>query len=73
MKHIFIGPWLHWLILISLIAGGWLAGLDRLHVVNFNPFIIGLIVLTIAILVVVLKTSPPDQRITRDPIEDERQ
>ncbi len=71
MKRIFLGPWFHWLILIALIAAGWWTGIDRLHVINFNPFIIGLIVLTIGVLVLVLATSKPGQRVTRDPVEEE--
>ena len=72
MKHIFLGPWLHWLFLFVLIAAGWLTGLDRLHVIQFNPFIIGLILLTIAVLVLVLKTSPLGKQVTRDPVEEDQ-
>ena len=71
MKRIFLGPWLHWLILIALVAAGWLTGMGRLHVIDFNPFIIGLILVTVVILVLVLKTSAPGQRVTRDPIEED--
>ncbi len=71
MKRIFLGPWLHWLILIALVAAGWLTGVDRLHVIDFNPFITGLILVTVVILVLVLKTSAPGQRVTRDPIEED--
>lgn len=71
MKRIFLGPLLHWLILIALIAAGWFTGAGRWHVIDFNPFIIGLIILTIGVLVLVLKTSAPGQRVTRDPIEEE--
>lgn len=68
MKNIFLGPVFHWLILIALIAGGWIAGKMRLHVSEFNPFIIALILVTILILLIVFRTSAPGQRITRDPI-----
>ena len=71
MKNIFTGPWLHWLIVIVLVAAGWIAGTQRLHVSEFNPFLVILIVVTVAVIVLVLKTSGPDQRVTRDPVVDQ--
>lgn len=71
MKSIFLGPLIHWLILFVLIAAGWFFGVERLHVIQFNPFIIGLILLTVGILVLVLKTSKPGQQVTRDPVEED--
>ncbi|MEM1160623.1 MAG: hypothetical protein AAGJ28_06790 [Pseudomonadota bacterium] len=70
MKTIFLGPWLHWLILAGLIAAGWLSGTERLHVSQFNPFLVVLILIVIAVIVIVLKSSPPGRRVTRDPVEE---
>lgn len=70
MKNIFIGPWLHWGVVIVLVALGWIGGLNRWHVSQFNPFILILIALTIAVLLLVLRTSPADRRVTRDPVTD---
>ena len=71
MNRVFLGPVFHWLILIALIAAGWISGKMRLHVSEFNPFIIALICVTVAALVLVLKSSPPGREVTRDPVVDE--
>ena len=69
MSRIFLGPVLHWLIVLVLIVLGWLAGIDRMHVSQFNLFLIILIGITIAVVILVLKSSPTDGQVTRDPIE----
>lgn len=71
MRRIFLGPALHWLIVAILVGLCWLGGLERLHVTDFNPFIIGVIVVTLIALLVVLKTSKPGSQVTRDPVEDD--
>ena len=68
MKSVFLGPVFHWLLLIALIAAGWVAGKYRVHVSEFNPFIIAMILATVAVLILVLRTSAPEKRVTRDPI-----
>ena len=70
MKRIFLGPLVHWALIVVLIGLGWFAGLGKTHVSQFNTFMILLIVVTIAILVVVLRSSPPGRQITRDPLHD---
>ena len=69
MSKVFLGPWPHWLIAAIIVGLGWYAGTGRLHVSLFNGFIVALIVLTIIILIAVLRTSPPEQQVTRDPID----
>ncbi|MEO1490592.1 MAG: hypothetical protein AAFV19_00380 [Pseudomonadota bacterium] len=71
MKRIFLGPLIHWLIITVIIGLGWYSGLGRTHVSQFNIFLILLIVLTIAVLVIVLKTSPPGKQVTREPLDDD--
>ncbi|MEM6625000.1 MAG: hypothetical protein AAF674_22510 [Pseudomonadota bacterium] len=73
MKSIFLGPWLHWLFLLIVVGGGYVLGLDKLHVSNFNPFLILLTIATVVLLVLVLISSKPGDRITRDPIEDDQE
>lgn len=69
IKQIFLGPALHWL-LIALLAGmAWLAGIDRMHVSEFNLFISSLIIITIGLIVLVIRSSPPGQQVTRDPLD----
>ncbi|MEM7057565.1 MAG: hypothetical protein AAF557_08245 [Pseudomonadota bacterium] len=70
MKGIFIGPLLHWLIVIALVALGWIGGSFRFHVSEFNPFLILLIAIVVLVLLVVVMTSGIDRRVTRDPITD---
>lgn len=69
MKEIFLGKRVHWAILVALVLGGWLTGRSRLHVIEFNVFILGLLALTVAALVAVVATSRPGERVTRDPLE----
>ncbi|MBY8977092.1 hypothetical protein KHP62_14840 [Rhodobacteraceae bacterium NNCM2] len=70
MKQIFLGPPIHWLILIVVIGLGWFAGDERLHVTSFNLFLITLIMGTVLVLFMVLYSARPGERITREPIED---
>ncbi len=68
MRRIFLGRPLHWILLIGLIALGWPAGLVRLHVTDFNLFILALLAISICLLGAVLVTSTPGEQVTRDPI-----
>lgn len=71
MSRIFLGPWVHWVILAVLVGLAWVTGLDRLHVSKFNLFISAMILMTIVVLVLVIKSSPQGKQVTRDPIEDD--
>jgi len=66
MKRIFLGPMLHWAIVAAIVGLGWYTGLGRTHVSQFNMFIVLLMILTVAVLLVILKTSPENRRVTRD-------
>lgn len=68
MNRIFLGKPVHWLMLVLLIAIGWFAGKQKTHVIHFNPFIIITLLLTIAAIVLILKTSSATEQITRDSI-----
>ena len=68
-RHVFLGKPLHWAILVFIVALGWVTGRARLHVVEFNTFILGLLAVTVVALLVVLATSRPDEQVTRDPLE----
>lgn len=71
MRRVFLGPALHWLVILGLIGLGWVSGLDRMHVTTFNPFLIVLLIVTVVVLLIVLKTSPEGKQVTREPLEDE--
>lgn len=70
MKNIFLGRPLHWLFLLLLIGGGVALGMQRLHVIHFNLFIIALTAATIALLALVLATAKGPRALTRDPIPE---
>ena len=70
MKDIFLGRPVHWLLLIVLIALGWMAGRVHLQVTEFNTFTIALFLIALAAIIIVLLTSPPGARLTRDPLEE---
>ncbi|MEM7268216.1 MAG: hypothetical protein AAF401_03070 [Pseudomonadota bacterium] len=67
MRRVFLGKPLHWLLACLLIGGGFLLGLRRLHVTDFNLFLIALIIATVVMLAIVLATSK-GEGLTRDPI-----
>lgn len=71
MKDLFLGKPLHWLLLVALVVPFAVMGYLRLHVSEFNHFV--LLMLGIAALVVVLIVVPhrPGERITREPLEDD--
>ncbi|MEM7211326.1 MAG: hypothetical protein AAF479_05420 [Pseudomonadota bacterium] len=71
MRRIFLGPALHWLIVLAVVALGWFSGLGRTHVSQFNPFILMLIGMTVVLLLIVLKTSPPGTQVTREPLDED--
>ena len=69
MSRVFLGKPLHWAVLVGLIVLGWATGRARLHVIEFNTFILGLLAVTVVAVLVVLATSRPDEQVTRDPLE----
>ncbi len=71
MSRIFLGRPVHWLIVLALAILGWIGGRSRLHVIEFNLFIVLTIVAVIVALIVVIATTRPGERVTRDPIIDE--
>ena len=51
-----------------MVGGGAALGQQRLHVIDFNLFLVALLVATVLLIALVLKTSAGDAAITRDPI-----
>ena len=72
MGRIFLGKPLHWGLIVLLIGIGWVIGSERLHVIWFNLFTVILLVTSAVAIAVVLLTSKPDERITRDPLEPDQ-
>ena len=68
MHEIFLGkPW-HWLLVAVITALLWWAGAARLHVIEFNSFIIVLLLGGLAIVLLILRTTKEDEQITREPL-----
>lgn len=70
MKRIFLGRPIHWLFVLAMVGGGVALGLQRLHVIHFNTFVITLIVATAVLLALVLMTARSADPLTRDPIPE---
>ncbi len=68
MSRIFLGRPFHWLLALVLVGGGAWLGQSRLHVIDFNLFIVVLLIAVVILLALVLKTSGGDVADTRDPI-----
>lgn len=70
MKRIFLGRPIHWLFILLIVGGGLVLGLQRLHVIHFNVFIIALFAVTVVLLALVLATAKGADPLTRDPIPE---
>lgn len=73
MSRIFLGKPLHWAVLVGLVVLGWVTRRARMHVIEFNTFILGLLAVTVVVLLTVLATTRPDERVTRDPLEPDEE
>jgi hypothetical protein len=71
MGQIFLGKPLHWALIAAVIAIGWVLGEERLHVIWFNLFTVILLAVAAALVIAVILTSKPGERVTRDPLEEE--
>ena len=68
MNDFFLGKPLHWLLLVLVWAGLWVAGDMRLHLIHFDAFIVALLAVSAFCVLIVLKGAKPGERITRDDI-----
>jgi Mn2+/Fe2+ NRAMP family transporter len=69
MTRIFLGKWWHWGLLVVVTVLLWLAGERRLHVVEFNTFVLALLVGVALVVVAVLARTKPGEQVTRDRLE----
>ena len=63
---IFLGKAWHWALLVIATGLLWYAGRQRLHVVEFNGFILAMLLGTAVMLLCILKFTRPGEQITRD-------
>lgn len=66
MNTIFLGKIWHWALLIVATGLLWFSGSSRLHVIEFNWFMISLLIGTIVIVFTILRFHRPDEQVTRD-------
>ncbi|MAO55775.1 MAG: hypothetical protein CMM61_08755 [Rhodospirillaceae bacterium] len=70
MREVFLGkPW-HWLMAAVAVALLGLIGYSKMHVIHFNNFVWAVLAIGLVMVVLVLKTTRPDEQITRDPLPD---
>jgi hypothetical protein len=72
LGKIFLGKLWHWALLVVATALLWLAGSNRFHVIEFNWFIISLLVGTVVLLLCILRFTRPGEQVTRDRILEDR-
>ena len=66
MGRIFLGKAWHWALLVLVSGLLWFCGRERLHVIEFNEFVIGMLVGTIVAVLAVLWLHTPGDQVTRD-------
>lgn len=71
ISKIFLGKFWHWLLLALATTMLWYAGTQRAHVIEFNLFIIAMLLGTIAGLFCIIRFSNPGEQVTREPIVDD--
>lgn len=73
LGKIFLGKLWHWALLAAATALLWLAGNNRFHVIEFNWFIITMLVGTVTGLLCIIRFTSPGEQVTRDPIVEDKE
>lgn len=71
MGRIFLGKWWHWGLIIAITGALWLAGSRRMHVIEFNTFILVLLAVIGVVVALLLAGTRPGEQVTRDVIRRE--
>lgn len=66
MGKVFLGKAWHWLVLVAAAGLLWFCGSRRLHVIEFNFFIIAMLVGTTIAVFAVIWFHRPEEQVTRD-------
>ncbi|MFY0614652.1 MAG: hypothetical protein JXQ99_24185 [Hyphomicrobiaceae bacterium] len=64
--NIFLGKAWHWLLLVVTGVLFWFCGTQRLHVIEFNVFVMAMLVGTACIVAAIVFFHKPGEQITRD-------
>jgi len=66
MDKIFLGKYWHWALLAVVTVLLWLCGSNRLHVIEFNWFMIALLIGTVSTIFVIVRLHRDGEQVTRD-------
>jgi hypothetical protein len=66
LNRIFLGRFWHWLLLAIATTLLWFCGSKRLHVIEFNWFIIAMLAGTTAMLLAIVRFHREGEQVTRD-------
>lgn len=68
MRDIFLGkPWQWGLVVLVAVLMAW-AGSARVHVIHFNVFLVALVVGSLLIILLIIRTNRPGEQVTREPL-----
>ena len=73
MNKIFLGKAWHWAMIVIAAALLWLCGSNRLHVIEFNMFIIAMIAGTATAVAIVILLHKTGEQVTRDVLVEHRE
>ncbi|MEM8688107.1 MAG: hypothetical protein AAGF81_12295 [Pseudomonadota bacterium] len=68
MRDIFLGKLWHWALVVIVAALMAWAGSARAHVIHFNVFLIALVIGSLLIIFLILKTHRAGEQVTREPL-----
>lgn len=71
MGRFFLGKPVHWLVIAAIVGVLWWMGANLVQTRDYHLFLIVLPALTVAAVAVVIVTTRPGDRVTRDPFEDD--
>ena len=66
--NIFLGKFWHWVLIFAAAGLLWFCGAKRLHVIEFNLFVISMIVGTALAVLAVVRFHKTGEQVTRDPL-----
>ena len=68
MGNVFLGKLWHWALIVITTALLWFFGSQRLHVIEFNWFIIAMLIGTAASVLAIVFFHKDGERVTREPL-----
>ena len=66
ISRIFLGKAWHWALLLASVGLLWACGTRRLHVIEFNFFVIAMLIGTAGAILAIVWLHKPGQKVTRE-------